>query len=314
MIVSCLHNNFSGGIGDFFRGSIHLCEYASMLGIEFKLNFKNHPIGKYVQTDYHEYADDIVDLEIYKQENKFWGDNKDWIGSLKTALNYLLSEYDNHINISSFYHQILETDCTYLMNHLNEYQLADHIAKYFASSIKYNDEVIEYAHQLLEKIGYNDYNIVHFRLGDLNSWPKQFESVNIPDKHQKNINFRKFEHNFQKYLNYCLGLNLNELLLLSDNNNFKKYVSHKNLQHLKTTHLNSVHSAVKPGLLIHEDKQLSRNDDDLFYVAVDMYLLSMAKNVVCFSVYDWGSGFPYWVSKIYSTPIKFYKITAKYEI
>ena len=42
----------------------------------------------------------------------------------------------------------------------------------------------------------------------------------------------------------------------------------------------------------------------MFYVALDMKFLSCADKVYSYSVYPWGSGFSFWVSKIFGVDME----------
>ena len=317
MIISCLHEGFSGGIGDFLRGSLYLKKYADSIGVNFGLNFKNHPIGEYIKSNSDEITKTIIDLETYKHQNKDEEWHKKypmskWHLCLKEALHKLLEEEDYNLNVSSYYHESLHIDGMYMLNHLNDYKIDKKLGQFFMDNINFSNEVTEYAYELLDDIKFSKYNIIHLRMGDLNSWETNFKDVKIPDKYKDNINFRKFDHSYKRSLNVVLSLAQDDnTIILSDNNSFKDYVQNQKINNLKVSHTCSAHSSLTPGLLILNNSKLNRNNKDLFYVAVDMFLLTKANRVNAYSVYDWGSGFPYWISMFYGVPVKLYKLQAE---
>ena len=98
------------------------------------------------------------------------------------------------------------------------------------------------------------------------------------------------------------------MLILSDSNDFKQYVIDSNIPRVSVQHLNSTHSSDNPGFI--QSTVFDRKDkiNKMFYTALDMKLLSRSKKINSFSVYPWGSGFCFWLSKIYGIPIKVNKL------
>ena len=68
-------------------------------------------------------------------------------------------------------------------------------------------------------------------------------------------------------------------------------------------HEKSTHTSYAPSTLTLTDFQNQDIEDEkLLYTALDVKILSESKNNVSYSVYDWGSGFVYWISKIFDVP------------
>ena len=306
MINSCLHENFSGGIGDFLRGSVFLCQYCTEQNREFSIDFGNHPLGQYIVPKANNKDNrPILDLETY-QHTSF---KREWHRQLEDRLNHIIKTNPD-LNISSYYHPVLHEPPHKFLSYLNSYGLLDKHQNILNSFLRFSNEVEDYALNLLEKFNISDKNfdVIHFRLGDMDSWSKQFRKIDIPEKHKANINFKKFNYSFDKCIEIIHQFVNKPTVVLSDNNGLKELVFKKNIPNVYITHLNSIHSSTRPGLLILQDKHLPQPKEDIFYIAVDMYLLSISKYNRTFSVYDWGSGFPYWISKIHNIPVKLYKL------
>ena len=99
-----------------------------------------------------------------------------------------------------------------------------------------------------------------------------------------------------------------QIILMSDSNKLKAYVEELGLKEVYVVHNNSQHCSDNPGklenVIFDEDKKAS----NMFYVALDMYLMSKSKYIYSYSVYPWGSGFCFWISKIYNIPIESFMI------
>lgn len=305
MINSCLHENFSGGIGDFLRGSVFLCEAAIKHNRGFSLSFNNHPLGRHISSQNDTVRrEQIVDLETYDYETV----SKQWHRKLQEKLEYLISKHET-LNISSFYHPVLHENYKKFIPYLNSYNIPVPCANYFLKNIEFSNSVKSYVHNFLFNLNiYNDFDVMHFRLGDMDSWGNKFENIDLPHYAKQNINFSKFNHKFEKYVEIIIKNQSRHTLVISDNNSFKKYLSTLNLKNVYTMHNNSIHSSKRPSVLIHTKNEIERNDEDLFYIAVDAYVLTLSQKNYAYSVYEWGSGLSYWISKVFNKKIEVYKI------
>ena len=304
MINSCLHENFSGGIGDFLRGSVFLCEQSFLNNRGYSISFNKHAIGKYIISPNNITDDNIIDLETYEYKSF----KREWHEQLLEKIEYILNNHDT-INISSYYHPILHHHPKKLIEQLNSHKPNPQHIHYLCNSIDFCQEIKDYVLSFLENLGIKEnFDVMHFRLGDMDSWGDLFSGLAIPKKHKNNINFQSFNFSFDKCLEIIKRFKNKPTVIISDNNKFKQWIRDLKRDDLIVLHDNSIHTSKKPGLFIYEDKELHRNDDYLFYVAADMYLLTLANKNYGFSVYDWGSGFVYWLSRIYQKPVSLYKI------
>lgn len=294
-VNSCFHEKFSGGIGDFLRGSVYLCNFCLLNNKNFYFNFKYHKIGQYIHTKFNkEFLEkDIIDLETLTND-----ESSNWVNSLKIKLFSLLEK--DQLHISSFFSESLYKKN--LIHFYNKNKIKKEIKTYFANNICFSDSVKEYVNKNIEALEAKKFNVIHFRLGDVFSWKDKFEKIELPI----NSNFYKanvFFKNCLRIINKIKNISKEKIVIISDSNDLKSYLEELNLSNVYIFHKNSIHCSKKPSLLIKSNHEISREDSDLFYVAADMYLLTLSNLNFSFSVYNWGSGLPYWTSRIFDVPI-----------
>ena len=88
---------------------------------------------------------------------------------------------------------------------------------------------------------------------------------------------------------------------MSDSNDFKSYIEDTNTsKKIHVIHTKSTHTSYAPSTLTLTDFQNADIEEEkLMYTALDIKILSESKNNTSYSVYNWGSGFVYWISKIF---------------
>jgi hypothetical protein len=130
----------------------------------------------------------------------------------------------------------------------------------------------EYISIKMADVSLNEYNIMHFRLGDEELVRKNVTQPTneIVDKLMKNKE--------------------NNDILLSDSEYFKKYVE-ENVD-IDMFNTRTVHFGYQ--------KRPSEIMDTLF----EFFLLMNARKIKTYSVYNWISGFVYWIHKIYDVPLE----------
>jgi len=232
-------------------------------------------------------VDKIIDCENLNKELCF---SNDYIENIeKNVVNALATDRKN-ICLFSNYHSNISLE-----------PLSYECQEFMQNNIIFSHEV-ESAFKDLDIN--NEYEITHVRLGD-------HATVKYDYADSSNVNTKKYSVNFLKLLKSIHSKQLDsdrDMLILSDSNDFKQYVIDSNIPRVSVQHLNSTHSSDNPGFI--QSAVFDRKDkiNKMFYTALDMKVLSRSKKINSFSVYPWGSGFCFWLSKIYDIPIKVNKL------
>ena len=292
-VINCYYNQSNCGIGDFLRGSCYLFDILQNKDINLQISFQNHDIGNYVTSIFDEEStvlfdvDKIIDCESLNKELCF---SNDYIENIqKNFINALATDRKN-ICLFSNYHSNISLD-----------PISYECQEFMQNNIIFSHEV-ESAFKDLDIN--NEYEITHVRLGDN-------ATVKYDYADSSNVNTKKYSVNFLKLLKSIHSKQLDsgrDMLILSDSNDFKQYVIDSNIPRVSVQHLNSTHSSDNPGFI--QSTFFYRKDkiNKMFYTALDMKVLSKSKKINSFSVYPWGSGFCFWLSKIYGIPIKVNKL------
>ena len=292
-VINCYYNQSNCGIGDFLRGSCYLFDTLQNKDVDLKISFQNHDISNYVTSIFDEEStvlfnsDGIIDCENF---NKKLCSSGTYVENIEKNLINGLAMNSKKICLFSNYHSNITLE-----------PLSDECQKFMQNNIIFSYE-IESAFKDLDID--NEYEIAHVRLGDQ-------ATVKYDYADSLNINTRRYNVNFLKLLKSIHSKQLNsdrDMLILSDSNDFKQYVIDSNIPRVSVQHLNSTHSSDNPGFI--QSTVFDRKDkiNKMFYTALDMKLLSRSKKINSFSVYPWGSGFCFWLSKIYGIPIKVNKL------
>jgi hypothetical protein len=147
-------------------------------------------------------------------------------------------------------------------------QLNENCKQYLKDLIAPNDLIQENVKILTPD---EPFDILNVRLGDsfiINK--KKFD--------ENNNNFLKLEENLKKQIT-------EKTILISDCYEFENYFSKK--YSLKSLDLQTGH--------IGKEKDLEKIKNSL----IQFFIMSKAKEIKTYNVYDWTSGFPFWCSKIY---------------
>ena len=292
-VINCYYNQSNCAIGDFLRGSCYLFDTLENKGVNLQISFQNHDISNYITSIFDEEStvlfdvDRIIDCEDLNKELCF---TNNYIENIeKNIVNALAIDCEN-ICLFSNYH-----------SNINMEPLSYECKKFMQSNIIFSDEVENIFKELDVN---NEYEIAHVRLGD-------HATVKYDYGDSYNINTKKYDVDFLKLLKSIHSKQLDsdrDMFVLSDSNDFKQYVIKSNIPRINVHHLNSIHSSDNPGFI--QSTSFKREDkvSNMLYTALDMKILSMSKNINSFSVYPWGSGFCFWLSKIYDIPIKVNKL------
>jgi hypothetical protein len=251
------------GLGDCIRGTITLYKLSKILGFNLIIDFRHHPIGNYIDTKNLEYVE-YIDSNIDNIKMFFW------LNSLKE---YILNNDNNIIclHTNAWYEEKDIYDTT-TVNSMTEDE--QNFMKYIFQpndnlNIKIKNELCNIS---------NDYNIIHFRLGDFNGLINQ---TNIPDEE-----LIKFEDIFNKYYE-------KNDILITDNLFFKNYIKSK-------YNVNTLNTEIGHLGFTNEKKCIEGT-------LIDFFIQSNAKKIKSYSFYCWISGFIHWNAKINNIPIELIK-------
>lgn len=312
-IINCYHKKFSGGIGDLLKGSIYLYKKAMSYGLTIDVDWRQHPINDFITSDCDAKYDpegiiDIEDLRSIKCKNSNnWYDNmKDWIDKIIEEVS--VNKKYRPATVSSWFSDL---DSVKKNTHINivNFPLSNNCKKFMQKKIKFNTDIREIFNNNQDR----NYTVIHFRLGDRHTLPNIEQKLSGYDVSiQNNYNLKDFNHDYEYYY-YLINKqikenNLNKVIIMSDSNNFKKFVKEQSIdnKHIKILHFNSTHTAKQPGLLKYTNYE--HEQASFKYTALDLkYLVNSSQNIT-YSCYAWGSGFVIWPSKIFNIPLKTYHL------
>lgn len=298
-VTNCYYDESSCGIGDFIRGSCYLFETLNPHGIDFRINFSGHGIGKYVKSQNNNLISKefIIDTE---KVNKELCISSNYLDNIKFNIIKALNDNgEKDILLFSNYSELLENISS------KNLKLTDKCQQFIRSNIIYEQSVLDACQSFLISNSINEYIIMHFRIGDYAILKDQ-----ILDELEENINTKKYSVNFKSILNQiqnkCSDTKTN-IVVMSDSNELKEYItknmSNEFLGKVHISHSKSQHSSNNPGNIKKLSLNTKEKDSNMFFVALDMAIISQSKEVHSYSVYPWGSGFCVWLAKAYNIPL-----------
>ena len=300
-IVNCYYNKSSCGIGDFLRGSCYLFDLLNNKNVSFNISLIHHDVGKYIKSTYDIFFEEqsIYDAE---KTNKILCSSSNYIQNMKQNLiNKLNSSRNNNIHLFSSYSNFIDKN-----TEISNISITKDCQNFMKSNLIFNHGVVNEAKKIIDQYKLKDFLVLHFRLGDFMLLQDQTSKLNPDDINTKkyNIDFEKIKKTIEDTQKH----DDKQIILMSDSNKLKAYVEELGLKEVYVVHNNSQHCSDNPGklenVIFDEDKKAS----NMFYVALDMYLMSKSKYIYSYSVYPWGSGFCFWISKIYNIPIESFMI------
>jgi hypothetical protein len=303
-IVQCFYNDSSSGVGDFLRGCCFLFDlFTKKHGIKVSINFSNHDINHYLKTneDIKVKQESILDIEKINKNNT---SAIEYFENIKNNIIEVVNSSDNTIYICSNYSDIINYDPEQIYN----YQISDECCSFMKSNLIFSKDIKSEYKSIIKDNNIKEYEIVHFRCGDV-----ELISANILDA--ANINTKKYDISYQDLWKMCLSIKNNtdkQLIIMSDSNDFKKYcknqIKHEFIDSIFVLHEQSQHCSNQPGKITNISIDKKSKINNMFYVALDMFILSKASKIHSRSVYPWGSGFVFWIAKIFNIPISGRKI------
>jgi hypothetical protein len=238
------------GFGDLLRGTIKLYQLSKKLNFNFIVDIRLHPISKILKYEKHEYSDFILD---HKDEVIF-------IDNLKLD-NYLKANEDKK------FLYFMTNDC------INLEPFDEDCKNFLKNFLTPTQEFVEFFQEKSKIIPFNNYNILHYRVGD---------NVGLVNQNNKS----GFHH-----LMRSVKLNIEkDDILFSDSNKFKNYVNiYFKIFFFK---LNIGHTG------------FDNDEEKLKNTMFEFFVLTKAKKIKTYSVYGWTSGFVSWASQIYDIPLE----------
>lgn len=280
MIIQSYNTNFSGGLGDFLRGSIFLYRIYGK-NRNFFVDFKHHPISFWIKNK-------NESKEYYPQNKILNLDMSLDINEVRNKINKLEKEKTHYL--CSYYFALFEDEKNKAK--IKKITLSKQEKAFFKNCFGF-DKIKEEFNLFLESNKLNEYEVVHFRLGDIELLKNESE------KTKKNI-YNKKQYEYESLYNKLSPHK--KIVLISDSNDFKKFVINKNNKNIIVSNTNSYHTVSRPGRLIFYKENIKINN--MMDLALDLNILSNAKKVESFSTNWWGSGFSFWICKIFDIPIK----------
>ena len=289
-LVNCLYNESSSGIGDFLRGCCFLFEQCKLYNINFRIDFSKHDISKYIKSKSKNKfkIEDIFDTE---KINKELCTKENYIENIKNNLiNVLQRSTEDKVFLFTNYSDFI--DCNLSLDRIS---LTDKCQNFMQANLIFSKNVLKEWKRLIHFQNTSNYEIVHFRLGDK-------YLLNTADEDSTEL--------FASLVDIINNINpKGKLFILSDSNKFKEYCRHNiSNKNVGILHTRSQHCSNAPGSIDNLDSDKQKKIDNMFYVALDMKFLSCADKVYSYSVYPWGSGFSFWICKIFGVDIESHPI------
>lgn len=306
-IVNCFYEGAISGFGDFLRGSIHLYNRCKSHGLDFDIDLSNHPISEFITTKHKGAVNkdqiDCIPSSVFKESNMHYH---------KRVNGFLFEKLCNakgFTPIFSNFDYFLSASQEHLINIINLLPpLKDECKKWFQDNLVFDQKVKSFADEQLKNLGIKpkEFDIIHFRLGDEVAFRDGIRPPFwVPDDELSFKICKKIVEERESKL---------PILFFSDCNELKKHVAEKSLElglPIKVVHFESSHMQKQTDPNKQYLAEIEYSKESLFYTAVDIRLISLAKTARSFSVYPWGSGFITWVCKIYGIPFQLDRLKQK---
>jgi hypothetical protein len=264
------------GFGDFLRGSIYLTYICMVLGLDFDIDIKNHPMSKYLKNDISLYNIDYSNIEAfidYFNNEKY---ERDFIIKFIQKLNqyneenlYLFNNFKPLFNIEN-----------------PEFNIIQNARNIIIPKIEPKDFILE---MLDNKLGLynlkrNQYGIIHIRAGDY--------FMNI----QKNVDSHKHQISVKHINDIIIFISKylskdRKFIVVGDSDKIKNIISCKfnNIINFNTeiTHLG-------------EDENI--NENALIETILDFNIMRFSNTIISFTAYTHGSGFSKYCAVLHNIP------------
>lgn len=279
------------GLGDYLRGCFCTLQVSILLGLEFDMNLKNHPLSMYLNISEEQKSDSINSSELHRFENL------NYSSSGKTNSPDFLKDFMNHLNslnVSS--NPNIDAKGAYFF-FCNSFPIYDNFSNMERQIIRLkmepNDMMKENINLHLQKLGVDKkgYQVIHIRCGD-----DYIKDVHINDRThitEKGISIT----NNMKYVNNILNIlsryinHSGKYVVISDNNEIKILIKNK-----------FPNTIIQLNEIKHLGSSVQLSNSGIMYTLLDFYTMAFSTNILSLSSYSWGSGFSKWSSVIYNIP------------
>ena len=296
-VYNCYYNESSSGIGDFLRGCCYLFDLFNNTETNYGLSFTKHDISPYLKSTSNPKfkKTDILDTE---KLNKELCVGANYIDNIKKNIVSTLQDTKNdNIFLFTNYSDFMDS-----RNKADRISITKDCQEFMQSNLIFSKSIDKECNNILSNIS-EDYIVMHFRLGDR----KIIQSNCLDDN---NINTRQYNIKLPEMKKIILDKHVEtgkDIIVMSDSNELKEYVkktiSKKHSGKIHIIHSNSQHCSNNPGLIVGMKIDKKKKKDNMFYVALDMKLITKSSHIYSYSVYPWGSGFVFWLAKIFNIPI-----------
>lgn len=242
-------NNFFG-LGDLLRGAISMFQLSKKYNFHFFLDVQLHPISQFLKYNKHPYSDMVLQ-------------NKDDIPFIYP------DDIEDFLSNSNF-----DSGVSYLLtnSHLIG-EITQECKKFIKNVLNPTDEFERYINDIkVSKNTPENYNILHFRLGD-----------SLLIRNENNIDF-------QHFINIMNNNREHDDILMSDSIRFKEHIM-TNYHDVRLFHIHVAHMGY-----IHHVNNIK---DTLF----EFFVVTRAKKIKTFTVYGHISGFVHIAHLIYDIPL-----------
>jgi hypothetical protein len=266
-------NSKGPGFGDFLRGSFYLTYVCMVLGLDFDIDIKNHPMSMYLKNDISLYNIDYSNIETFidycNNERKFIINFINKLNNYNDEIFYLFNN-----SIPSF---VIENP---------EFNIIQKAKDIIIPKIEPKDFILEMLDNKLDmcKLKRKQYGIIHIRAGD---YFMNIKKIDI-DKHQISV---KHINDIITFISRHCSTKKKKYIVVGDCDKIKKKISSKfnNIINFETkiTHLG-------------EDDNI--NNDTLIDTILDFNIMRFSNSIISFTAYGHGSGFSKYCSAIYNVP------------
>jgi hypothetical protein len=261
VIHTWVNNHF--GLGDLIRGTIKLYQLSKKLNFTYIVDIQHHPICNFLKIQHHGFSDFIKE----NRKNIVCKHNiEEYINNSQDKLLYFVTN-DGYKDLES-----ITEDCKIFIKKL----------------LTPNEEFSDYIENKMKFYNLENYkyDILHFRLGD---------DAGLIEGDINSEKFRKLLHKIDNFLDNKTQENSN--VLISDNIKFREFV-----KELRSSEFNNSKEKYKNIITFNVDvAHLGHHNhiDKIRDTVFEFFVLTKSKSINTYSVYEWISGFVFWVHQIY---------------
>lgn len=272
-------NDKSPGLGDFLRGCFFIMQLSNILHLDFDIDFSNHPISKYIETQEKNSSINYNNIEFVKGHNRpehIWYKQEPYLD--QNFANKIITKLNNHqdsneygifTNAFPISYTFLDTGKDFVKSRLIPNKIMQDYIDFTLNQLK------------LEK---NTYTTIHIRTGD----KYLTKSTNISLEYLKKIQAEV----------YKIVVPNKKYLIISDSNTVKLlfktkpnfYVIIREIEHLGGEAIRNTES------------------NGIMNTLLEFYLMSYSNKIFTFTSYGHVSGFSHYCAIINGIPFRPFNI------